>query len=929
MKARTVRAKRRGKRNKVDEEMRKPGGKRRFIENVSDSSDEDFFLDEDEDEDEDGDDDDVVESEGASEEEEEEESESESDDGEQEITWDEDSEYLSDGPKSKRKRGVVGRRTQALRKKPRNRATKRVKISSSDDEDFEPDSSFASDGDDDEEEEEEKIVIAKSSRPRIKRARKSKSSSTRKSRKRKKRTPAQKLKKKRRKAAPASRKLANKRTKKTQQLVASTARNGVVSDEDFVTLSARQGTKFSRNSRTGRKSLCMRKAISITDSDFSYHQSDSEYTICEEDSEPSYCPQNYRWKPANRPMRLSLTEKQEIPPSAKGDNVNRDGYGFRKKGKEKLLEMGKPVCGICLSDDGKADRGKLDCCDHYFCFVCIMEWAKVESRCPMCKQRFISISKSMKSGKGLRGTTIGIPLRDQVYQPSEEEVMGFLDPYASIVCSECHEAGDDSLLLLCDLCDSAHHTYCVGLGRTVPEGDWYCQGCQTSMPRHANTQAEEVEDFVLDFHNDDDDLSNRAMVEESPVARIGAESVYSNRNLFPSLSSTPLTDTRPSQVRTIRRRVVRRRSTPNVFLTPPGPSDTARTSVSQSQRFESQSQVSGVGARTLSGQRRLQEHIQVLRDNWSAPERGFLQVYPSSSSVAFNSSSSNRADVIIQPGSSNSSCLCPEAAQKSNWDASAKLENAAVNSDVDNAWAMMERARALGGGVIDPPNCQRIGSYCQGPSTACVRQDFSESMYNSGSRFVNGSNSSAGSRSRTSSIQERQGLPTTSHGENPGRRVESISYMDGANNSLQGHNYSNRILLPSLPQRSNSPSHQLNNPVCSGSHPIETGFRKVEGAKDKVLAMVKAHIKNKCIKKQIGKDQFKEIARCSTHTILAACRIEHSRHRAQPFQMVSCFHAEQQCCSSDLMSGCCKDCFNSFVKDVVDKIADEKAGIGF
>lgn len=31
--------------------------------------------------------------------------------------------------------------------------------------------------------------------------------------------------------------------------------------------------------------------------------------------------------------------------------------------------------------------------------------------------------------------------------------------------------------LLCDLCDSAAHTYCVGLGREVPDGDWYCRSC--------------------------------------------------------------------------------------------------------------------------------------------------------------------------------------------------------------------------------------------------------------------------------------------------------------------------------------------------------------------------------------------------------------------------------------------------------------------
>lgn len=33
-------------------------------------------------------------------------------------------------------------------------------------------------------------------------------------------------------------------------------------------------------------------------------------------------------------------------------------------------------------------------------------------------------------------------------------------------------------MLLCDICDSPAHTYCVGLGREVPSGDWFCEGCR-------------------------------------------------------------------------------------------------------------------------------------------------------------------------------------------------------------------------------------------------------------------------------------------------------------------------------------------------------------------------------------------------------------------------------------------------------------------
>jgi len=72
------------------------------------------------------------------------------------------------------------------------------------------------------------------------------------------------------------------------------------------------------------------------------------------------------------------------------------------------------------------------------------------------------------------------------------------------------------------------------------------------------------------------------------------------------------------------------------------------------------------------------------------------------------------------------------------------------------------------------------------------------------------------------------------------------------------------------------------------------------------------------------KDLFKEIARCCTHTILAACGIEHSRSRVQPFEVVSCCHTDRVHQCSELMPGCCTDCFNSFVKELVAGIVDRK-----
>jgi hypothetical protein len=41
----------------------------------------------------------------------------------------------------------------------------------------------------------------------------------------------------------------------------------------------------------------------------------------------------------------------------------------------------------------------------------------------------------------------------------------------------CGNDENDHLCMLCDSCDRAFHTYCVGLGNVVPEGNWFCADC--------------------------------------------------------------------------------------------------------------------------------------------------------------------------------------------------------------------------------------------------------------------------------------------------------------------------------------------------------------------------------------------------------------------------------------------------------------------
>jgi hypothetical protein len=80
---------------------------------------------------------------------------------------------------------------------------------------------------------------------------------------------------------------------------------------------------------------------------------------------------------------------------------------------------------------------------------------------------------------------------EQVYQPSEEE----MDPYENAICIECNQSGGDNLMLQCDVCESSAHTFCVGLGREVPEESWHCGGCRFTVegPSYAQTQDQVVD----------------------------------------------------------------------------------------------------------------------------------------------------------------------------------------------------------------------------------------------------------------------------------------------------------------------------------------------------------------------------------------------------------------------------------------------------
>lgn len=123
------------------------------------------------------------------------------------------------------------------------------------------------------------------------------------------------------------------------------------------------------------------------------------------DVEDAGAPENH---PNKRVKTLTLNSP-ESPPSSSD------------KGKSKLehsdCEEEQECCGICLNESGDGTtiiRGCIDSCDHYFCFVCIIEWSKVESKCPMCKRRFSTIRRPPKPPVFPSERVVNVPVRDQV-----------------------------------------------------------------------------------------------------------------------------------------------------------------------------------------------------------------------------------------------------------------------------------------------------------------------------------------------------------------------------------------------------------------------------------------------------------------------------------------------------------------------------------
>lgn len=558
---------------------------------------------------------------------------------------------------------------------------------------------------------------------------------------------------------------------------------------------------------------------------------------------------------------------------------------------------------------------------------------------------------------------------------------GHVDSYEEVVCNVCSSMTDDHLMLLCDLCDGAAHTYCVGLGYTVPEGDWFCNDCIASRPELAGVNSADYESGMIP-------------TEAVPVPCASAFDILRESNCSvverPPTTITPNPNPNPNQPSVVRQVARPAREPPRV-------ASISAESV----------------ARTLDRCRNVQTRILTLRENWNGFRSGALS-FPASSSkskTGCSSTEEQRKGVVSnersgQPQSSSSpsrqqlenrdgcdpfgihkawkmldrakskqcihkknssgvqlqqfsklpssrtsaseertnafSCSDRSGQPQSSSLTGSQQRNNQVGCPIDKAWKMMDRAK------LKQHVHENNGSALKLPSR---KANASEEATNVNSRFDSLKNEQLGA-----SNQRRPGMEKAYKGK---ERQCSVTTQEAVE-SILGFSCSNSspgLFISPFPRNLNksaslqknkaAPSmvNEQNGSACSmmegtssfcgkpelstsSSGNLEEGCveskaRKVDDeAKSEIQSLVKMNLKLLSKDQRLGVDAFKQIARAATHSVLAACGLEHQKSVMYSLPSLECRHSEQLQLpnKSHLMRKSCRDCFYGFVKDVVASI---------
>ncbi|KAG8382120.1 hypothetical protein BUALT_Bualt05G0043500 [Buddleja alternifolia] len=160
---------------------------------------------------------------------------------------------------------------------------------------------------------------------------------------------------------------------------------------------------------------------------------------------------------------------------------------------EDYLNFESERCGICT--DFVIDRGVLDCCQHWFCFACIDNWATITSLCPLCQNEFQLITcVPVYDTVGGNQTDDDTNLRDDDwFIEGKNNTLSFPSYYIdenAVVCLDgdgckirsgsvaIEEDSDIDTSIACDFCDKWYHAFCVGFDpESTCDSSWLCPRC--------------------------------------------------------------------------------------------------------------------------------------------------------------------------------------------------------------------------------------------------------------------------------------------------------------------------------------------------------------------------------------------------------------------------------------------------------------------
>ncbi|WOL12109.1 hypothetical protein Cni_G20874 [Canna indica] len=649
-------------------------------------------------------------------------------------------------------------------------------------------------------------------------------------------------------------------------------------------------------------------------------------------------------------------------------------------------EEGEETCGICLSDSERSIRGRIDSCDHCFCFVCIMEWAKIESRCPLCKRRFQSIRRPPVRGVFPVERVVHVPVRDQVYHPLGNESTARSDPYAHVKCNICHGSQNEELLLLCDLCDLAAHTYCVGLGATVPEGDWYCPDCTILRDRHSKSESDD--DFLPQ------DSCKNVGGFQLPEQLISISDIVADE--IPSSSSRSFSNL---NILGIERNPHRLQSI-NISCGRTQHSGT-QTDLSSSiptvgESFGNSANNIETGARTLRNCRNLHDRIQAFRSNWNDLRAGSLHFVSNLSAVNRTEKRLSAPAGTSYPQETTSHINQEETTSSS---VSSKTNKKANSDDVNKAWEMLkiakaqatQRNRKSGDNLssICKKNIIKNTAYYPAMDNVCKGPEKLQSCLN----VCNGK-SVVGNKA-SSNRPEDQDVLFKMYGKHNYSVSKQTPYVDKLTDAqnFQGPHQKSQLLpkvslcqthmLPDFQESQGDPGSIASSQCCVsislsnkrsnyGPSDLETNSKKVtvsgidaslnlskerakrnysndfessvklssnlpttngsadNSSKGEIQSLVKLNLSLLNRDQKLEAERYKKVARIATHSILAACGLEHSKSSARSFPNSICSHPEQikQLRKSNLMPNSCRECFYAFVQNVVKSVLSEKNLIG-